>query len=372
MNRTALHAEHLKAGAKMTEFHGWDMPLYYTSILDEHKAVRHAVGIFDISHMGQVLVSGAGALDALNALVVSDLEKVGEGRACYTLLTNEHGGIVDDIIIYRVGMDEYLVIINCGNREKDTQWLRAHARGSVSMQSISEGRSIVAIQGPQAASLLDEVLRATVSSLGRFDVQALPKFGPRVWISRTGYTGSDGFEVFAPNDVAVRLWQDLLARGQSRGIKPIGLGARDTLRLEAGLRLYGTDMDDAATPYDAGLGWTVAIHKPSFLGKSALVEQKAKGPARHFIGFTMGEGPVPRHGCLIMSNGRQVGAVTSGTFSAELKSSIGMGYVEAASAAPGTALSITIRNRAYPAAVVKLPFWKSASASAAQPAHAAS
>ncbi len=357
MSRTALYAEHLALGAKMTDFHGWDMPLYYTSILDEHAAVRHAVGLFDISHMGQVLLGGPGILEMLNELVVSDLEKVGEGRACYTLITNERGGIVDDIIVYRVGPQEYLVIINCGNREKDVQWFRAHATSAGQIQAVSDGRCIIAVQGPRAAALVDEVFQMTVSSLGRFDIQALPKFGPHVWIARTGYTGSDGFELFAPDHVAVRVWGQFLEHGQPRGIKPIGLGARDTLRLEAGLRLYGTDMDDATTPYEVGLGWTVAIHKSSFLGKTALLEQQAKGLSRKFIGFELGEGPVPRQGCALMYQDRQVGVVTSGTFSPELKKSIGMGYVEPALATTGASLGVMIRNRVMPATVVKLPFW---------------
>ena len=371
MNKTALHPEHLKLGAKMTEFHGWDMPLYYTSILEEHHSVRAAVGVFDISHMGQVWVRGPGACGTLNELVVSDLAQVGPGRACYTLLTNEQGGILDDLIIYRVGGQEYLVIVNCANREADAGWLAAHRRGEVEVRDISAGRSIVAVQGPHASRLLDEVVGTRVSGLGRFDVVPLPGLGEWVWVARTGYTGSDGFEVFLPDQPAVRLWRLLL----ERGAQPIGLGARDTLRLEAGLRLYGTDMDAATSPYEAGLGWTVAIHKPSFLGKGVLLPQREGRVARKFIGFEMGEGPVPRHGCAIVAEQRRVGTVTSGTFSATLNKPIGMGYVEPACAAPGTQLSIEIRARPYPAVVVKLPFVRAqeqASAAAGSPTPLAS
>lgn len=365
MNRTALHPEHLKLGAKMTDFHGWDMPLYYTSILEEHASVRTAVGLFDISHMGQVWVSGPSALDSLNELVVSDVANVGQGRACYTMLVNEQAKILDDIILYRLTEREFLVIINCANRERDVAWLKSHAKPGTEVRHISQGRSILAVQGPKSAELFAAVLDAAVSGLGRFGVLPAPELGAQCWVARTGYTGSDGFECFLPDAQAVRLWQRLLEKGADLGARPVGLGARDTLRLEAGLRLYGTDMDDTTTPYEAGLGWTVAIHKPSFLGQHVLVQQKANGVARSLVGFEMSHGPVPRHGCGLWANpadsgagGRQVGQVTSGTFSPVLSKPIGMGYVEAALAKPGTALEVDIRLKRHPATVVKMPFWR--------------
>jgi len=358
MNQTALHPKHLKLGAKMTEFHGWDMPLYYTSILEEHASVRTAVGLFDISHMGQVRVSGGSALETLNGLVVSDVANVGQGRACYTMLVNERGGIVDDVIVYRLGPQEFLVIINCANRDQDVAWLTSHARSGTDVRPMSQGRSILAVQGPKSAELLDAALDTKVSSLGRFDIVPVRERGSPCWIARTGYTGSDGFEAFVPDAQAVRLWEKLLDKGAAIGARPVGLGARDTLRLEAGLRLYGIDMDETTTPYEAGLGWTVAIHKAFFLGKDALVQQKANGVARSLIGFEMTQGPVPRHGCGLFVDGRQVGSVTSGTFSPTLNKPIGMGYVESALATPGTALEVDIRLKRHPATVVKMPFWR--------------
>jgi aminomethyltransferase len=355
IQKTALHDEHLRLGAKMTDFHGWDMPLYYTSILDEHTSVRVAVGIFDISHMGQVWVSGPGALQALNELVVSDLSQVGLGRACYTLLTNERGGIVDDLIIYRTGGQDFLVIVNCANRGKDVDWITQHVRAQVDIKDISAGRAILAIQGPKVVALLEGILGTSVSGLGRFSAIPLSGWGHRAWIARTGYTGSDGFELFLEDAHARKLWQRCLASGMC---KPVGLGARDTLRLEAGLRLYGTDMDDDTSPYEADLGWTVAINKPSFIGKDVLVKQKASGVSRKMAGFELPEGPVPRSGCALMAGGRQVGSVTSGTFSLMLKKPIGVGYVEPASAAVGTTLGVAIRSKEFPATVVKLPFWR--------------
>ena len=366
MQKTALHDKHVKLGAKMTDFHGWDMPLYYQSILDEHAAVRQAAGLFDISHMGQVLVSGAGALETLNALVVSDVAQVGVGRACYTMLTNEQGGIVDDLIIYRVGALEYLVIINCGNRAIDVEWITRRATPQTGIEPISDGRAILALQGPQAAAVMSDSLGGVdVKRLGRFDLMAVEALGSRGWLARTGYTGSDGFEVFCDDAHAVRLWSRLLAppsagleRGRTLGVLPAGLGARDTLRLEAGLRLYGTDMSDSTTPYEADLGWTVAVNKPFFLGKDALARQKASGVAKKLVGFELAGGPVPRHDCQITAGGRPLGAVTSGTFSIMLGKPIGMGYIEAAAAKPGTAIQVVIRAKAYPATIVKMPFWR--------------
>jgi len=358
MNRTALYPEHLKRGAKMTEFHGWEMPLYYTSVLEEHRGVRTAVGIFDVSHMGQILVTGPGALPTLNTLLVSDVAEVGDGRACYSLFVNEQGCILDDVIVFHLGPRDYLVVVNCANRAKDYEWLLGHRRGTTKIRNISAGRSIVAIQGPNAAPVLDEVLETNVSGLARFGLAPLRTMGEQAWISRTGYTGSDGFEAFLSDPHAVRLWHRLLERGRAYDVQPVGLGARDTLRLEAGLRLCGTDMDETTSPYEADLGWAVAINKTSFIGKAVLSQQKVQGVARRLIGFELQAGPVPRHGCAILVNGRQIGTVTSGTFSPCLNRPIGMGYVETTFARPGTTLEIAIRTQVHPATIVKLPFWR--------------
>jgi len=364
LQRTSLYPEHRRLGAKMTPFNGWEMPLYYSSILDEHKSVRTAAGLFDVSHMGQVFVRGSGALETLNALCVSDIAQVAPGRACYTMLLQERGGILDDIIVFRVGEQDYLVVINCANRVKDVAWIQVHRRGSVEIDDRSSERAILAIQGPQAAALLQRVLQTEVNALGRFDIAPLPAFGRQAWIARTGYTGSDGFEIFAPNQAAVTLWPRILGDAGS-GIQPVGLGARDTLRLEAGLRLCGTDMDETTTPLEADLGWTVAFGKASFIGKDALVAQKAAGVPRRLVGFTLEQGPVPRHGCPILVGGRELGAVTSGTFSLMLSKPIGMGYVDRTVAGAGTAIDIVVRSKSYPATIVKLPFWRMAPSSSA-------
>jgi len=250
------------------------------------------------------------------------------------------------------------VIVNCANRAKDVAWFAAHRRGQVTIDDISTGRSILAIQGPKAAPLLDAVFEMRVSGLGRFDMVPLRGLGPRAWIARTGYTGSDGFEVFLPDAQAVRLWQRVREEGGSFGVRPIGLGARDTLRLEAGLRLYGADLDETTSPFEADLGWTVAMNKPAFIGREALLKQKGHGVSRRLVGFELAQGPVPRHGCALLAGGRQAGTVTSGTFSLLLNKPIGMGYVEADLAKPGTELLVSVRAKQYPATVVKLPFWR--------------
>ena len=358
MNKTAFHDRHLQLGAKMTDFHGWDMPLYYTSILEEHKAVRQALGVFDISHMGQVLVTGPDAQATLNHLMVSDLTQVGEGRACYTLMLNESGGILDDLIIYRTGEQAYLVIVNCGNRSSDVEWLTAHAQGQTAVTNISDGRSILAVQGPLASRVLEHLLDAKVAGLGRFSAAPIRHMGPEACIARTGYTGGDGFELFLPDSHAKRVWDLVLTTAKPLGAQPAGLGARDTLRVEAGLRLYGSDMDAAASPFEAGLDWTVAMNKPEFIGKAALEKQKREGLTRRFVGFELSQGPMPRPGTELTLDGRKAGIVTSGTFSPILNRPIGMGYVEPSLAKPGTALTLTVRAQRHIVTVVKLPFWK--------------
>ncbi|MBI4341183.1 MAG: glycine cleavage system aminomethyltransferase GcvT [Candidatus Omnitrophica bacterium] len=363
MQKTALYERHRQLGAKMTDFHGWEMPLYYTSILEEHKAVREALGLFDISHMGQVLVTGPDAVTTLNHLVVSDMTQVGKERACYTLMLNERGGIVDDLILYRLGEAEWLVIVNCATHAADVEWLTGHAQGGTTVADISEGRAILAVQGPRASRVLEEILDAKVAGLGRFAIAPIRTMGPDACIARTGYTGGAGFELFVPNAHAKRVWDAVLTMAKPLGALPIGLGARDTLRVEAGLRLYGTDMDAQTSPIEAGLDWTVAWNKTAFLGREALLRQQREGVARKFVGFEMSQGPVPRAGLELAAvsgkaAGLKVGAVTSGTYSPILNKPLGMGYVEPAYAAVGTPLAMTVRNQRHTGTVVKLPFWK--------------
>jgi aminomethyltransferase len=361
MQKTALNDRHRGLGAKMTDFHGWEMPLFYTSILEEHKAVRQGLGIFDISHMGQVLVTGPDAMRTLNQLMTSDFSQVAEGRACYTLMLNEAGGIVDDLIVYRIGPQDYLDIVNCGNRTTDVEWLQARKLGNTTVTDISQGRCIVAVQGPLACRVLEQLLDARVTSLVRFGIAPIRTMGPDACIARTGYTGGDGFELFVPEAHAKRVWDLVLSSAKALGASPCGLGARDTLRLEAGLRLYGTDMDDQTTPWEVGLDWTVAMAKADFMGRQAIERKRAQPASRKFVGFELSQGPVPRTGMELSAPGagsKRAGVVTSGTFSPILNKAIGMGYVEPAFGAPGTALELAVRSQRYAATVVKLPFWK--------------
>jgi len=365
MIKTALHARHRALNAKMTDFHGWEMPLYYTSIIEEHKAVRQALGIFDISHMGQVLVKGPDALQTLNEVMVSDISQVAEGRACYTLMLNASGGILDDVIVYRIGASDYLIVVNCANRDSDVAWLTEHRGGGTTVSDISQGRSILAVQGPRAAHLLEQLLDARVMGLDRFGIAPIRTMGPEACIARTGYTGGDGFELLVADQHALKLWDAVLSSSVAQGGLPVGLGARDTLRIEAGLRLCGTDMDTTTTPDEAGLSWTVAMHKSGFIGKEALLKRRDAGATKRFIGFELGAGPVPRTGFELSAKGagaegetRPVGTVTSGTFSPMLRKPLGMGYVEPEYGDVGTELEMTVRGVRHVATVVKLPFWK--------------
>ncbi len=359
LNRTALYQKHRDLNAKMTDFNGWEMPLYYTSILEEHQNVREHLGVFDTSHMGQFVVEGNDAQSFLNRLMVSDVTQVPVGRACYTLMLNERGGIIDDLIIYRLGETVFMVVVNCGTRAGDLEWMQQHVQGDVSVKDISQGRSLLAVQGPNADRVLEQLLDTKVSGLGRFEVAPIRTMGSMSCIARTGYTGGDGFELFVPDKDAMKLWDMILNTADISGAAPTGLGARDTLRLEAGLRLYGSDMDQDTTPYEAGLGWTVAIQKEAeFIGKSVLVKQKEQGVKRKLVGLQLDRGPVPRHGCALLKDDRTIGTITSGTFSPALKRPVGMGYVETEYATPGTVLSVEVRNQKHAVEVVKLPFWK--------------
>lgn len=358
LKRTSLYAKHRGLNAKMTDFNGWEMPLYYTSILEEHQLVREKLGIFDTSHMGQFVVEGADAQSFLNRILVSDLSQVGVGRACYSLMLNEKGGILDDLIAYRLGEQVFLVVVNCATKEKDWHWMNRQIDGDVTLKDISEGRSLLAVQGPGADRVLEQLLDTKVSGLGRFCVAPIRTMGSMSCIARTGYTGGDGFELFLPDKDAVRLWDMILATNSASGVVPAGLGARDTLRLEAGLRLYGNDMNEETTPFEAGLGWTVAINKDNFVGKDALLEQQSAGVTKKLVGLQAERGPVPRHGCPLLKDNKTVGEVTSGTFSPALKRPIGMAYVSVELAKPGTQLTIEVRNQKYAVEVVPLPFWK--------------
>lgn len=342
----------------MVPFAGWEMPVQYSGIIQEHRAVRSRVGLFDVSHMGEILVEGPGALPLLQRLVTNDVAQLAVGRGLYTPMCYPHGGIVDDLTVFRVAPIRYLLVVNAATTAKDLAWLEEH-RGEVTVRDISREMALLALQGPAAARVLGALTTAPVAEMHPFDV--LPQAevaGRRVFLSRTGYTGEDGFEIGPAWDDASHVWHALLDAGGVAGLVPVGLGARDTLRLEAGYMLYGSDIDETTSPLEAPLGWTVKWDKGDFIGREALISQRERGPERRLVGLTVEGRAVARPGCVILHDGQPVGRVTSGTFSPTLRVSIALGYILRPLAARGTVVSVEIRGRRVPARVTRLPFYR--------------
>ena len=362
LKHTPLHAEHVRAGGKMVEFAGYEMPIQYpTGIVAEHRAVRTNAGLFDLSHMGEFFFTGDAAGAAIDRLVSSDIAGLAVGQARYGLLTNEKGTIVDDVIVYRLADHEYLMVVNAANVGKDLAHVRTHLPAGVGVDDRSDETALIAIQGPRAATILSsvtdlEVREQSIESLPPFGVTRARVAGSRAIVARTGYTGEDGFEVFVDNDRAAQVWSRLLAAGGSTGIIPIGLGARDTLRLEARFSLYGNDIDETTGPIEAGLGWTTKLDK-EFVGRDVIAAAKQQGPARRIVGLEV-TGGVARQGHEVTKDGAVVGQVTSGTFGPTVQKNIALAYVPTALTKVGTDLAVRIRDHDIPAKVVKTPFYK--------------
>ena len=355
-SRTPLYDAHLRAGARMVEFAGWEMPVQYAGLLAEHQAVRTGVGLFDVSHMGEVVFRGPKALAALQAVFTNDLSKVADGQAQYGCLCRESGGIVDDVVVYRRGAEDLLVCVNAGNRQKDYEWLAAHA-GGADVKNESDEWAQLALQGPKAAQLLQRLCDQNLSLVGTYRFVSGAVAGVPCLVARTGYTGEDGFELFCKADQGPRLWDALLEAGRPEQLQPCGLGCRDSLRLEMAYRLYGSDMDDDATPLEAGLGWVVKFDKGDFVGRAALLRQREAGLSRKLVGFQLTQAGIARHGYPVVQDGRPVGVVTSGTRSPTLGTSIGLAYVPPALAAEGSTFAVDVRGRPVAATVVKTPFY---------------
>ncbi len=359
--RTPLYDEHVALGAKMVPFAGWEMPIQYpTGIVTEHRAVRSAAGLFDLSHMGEVYLRGPKAVAAVDRLMSSDIAGLSVGQARYGLLCNERGTIVDDVIAYHVEPETILIVVNASNREKDVAHMRAHLSADVDFEDASMDTALIAVQGPRAPVILAavtdlEVREATIEDLPPFGVTGARVAGARAWVARTGYTGEDGFEVFVPWERAVGPWSRLMAAGEALGLTPTGLGARDTLRLESRYSLYGNEIDETTDPIEAGLSWTCKLDK-DFVGRDAIAAVKQKGPSRRIVGLVV-EGGVARHGHPVAKDGRDVGIVTSGTFGPTVAKNIALAYVPTALAKVGTELTVRIRDREIPARVVKTPFY---------------
>jgi len=352
--RTPLHDRHVALGARMVPFAGYAMPVQYRSILEEHAAVRERAGLFDVSHMGQIHFRGAGARASLDLLLTRSVEKLRPGRVRYALLCNQQGGVVDDVTVYRSGQDEFFLCVNAANVEKDFAWCRRFAEGA-EIEDASARTGLLALQGPASSQVLCDLADPAVAELRRFHFLETPVAGVPALVSRTGYTGSDGFELYLPAEGTGEVWDALLSKGEARGLQPAGLGARDTLRLEAALPLYGHELDDHTTPLEAGLDRFVR-GGGGFLGCEALERQAASGPERRLVGFRVEGRGIAREGHAIYHDGREVGRVTSGAPSPTLGVAIGLGYVPRALAAPGSRLEIEVRGRALPAIVVETPF----------------
>ncbi len=378
MKRTPLYAAHQRLGGKLIEFGGWEMPVQYVGIVEEHLAVRQAAGLFDISHMGEILVRGPGAEAFLNWALTNDLRKLAAGQGQYTLMCNERGGVVDDLYAYHLAPWEYLLIVNASRIEADAAWLEKQLaafprRGEVTLENTSEATGALAVQGPRVAEFMEHCFPgpssggtsvARVTALQKNQVAGFSHAGARIWISRTGYTGEDGFEVVAPGGLIEEIWNQLLAAGYKHGLKPAGLGARDTLRTEMCYPLYGHELDEDTTPMEAGLGFFVALDKEDFIGRPVLFEQKANGTARKLVAFKMtGKSAPPRPHYAIWNAGpgaAKLGEVVSGTQSPSLGIGIGLGYVPPQFAQADLAIEIEIRGKRAPAVLVRKPIYRKA------------
>ncbi|HEX6140546.1 MAG TPA: glycine cleavage system aminomethyltransferase GcvT [Candidatus Limnocylindria bacterium] len=360
LKRTPLHDVHVALGARMVPFAGWEMPVQYSGIVEEHRTVRSAIGLFDLSHMGEIAVSGPEALAFTRYAVVSDPGSLEPGQAQYSMLCADDGGIIDDLIVYRTD-DGYLIVCNAGNHDavlahlKD---LRNHGDFDATIEDRSDRTALIAPQGPGAAALLAPLTGLDLASLGYYRSTRGDVAGVECLVARTGYTGEDGFELFCDARRAARLWEALLAAGVPRGLKPAGLGARDTLRLEAGMPLYGNELSLEVNPYEANLGRVVKLEKGEFVGRAALASVQQAGPARKLVGLVMRDNAVARHGYPILVEGQEAGVVTSGTASPTLGERIAMAYVPVQAAGVGNEVEVVVRERPYRAEQVKLPFYR--------------
>lgn len=356
--RTPLFECHQRAGGRLVPFAGWEMPVQYSGVVDEHRAVREAVGLFDVSHMGEVELRGPRALEVVERIVTNQVAKIADSQAVYTVMCRPDGGIVDDLVVYRFSPERIFICVNASNREKDFEWMKAEARGDCEVVNLSDEYAQIAVQGPKAAALVGRLTKAPLEGIKRYWFTSGEVAGKGAIIARTGYTGEDGFELYVASSDGPAIWEALLEAGQELGVKPAGLGARDSLRLEMCYPLYGNDIDDTTNPLEAGLGWVVKLQKGDFVGKAALEAVKAAGLSRKLVGFEMTGRGIARHGYPVLKDGERVGLVTSGTQAPSLDKAVGLAYVPAALAEPGTSIDVEIRGKPVAAQVVPKPFLK--------------
>lgn len=360
LKRTPLYEQHRTLGARLVEFSGWEMPVQYSGILQEHQAVRTRAGLFDVSHMGEFKVEGAGALAFLQHLVPNDVSRLALGQALYTQLCRPDGNTLDDLLIYHLDEHNYMLVVNAGNIENDLAWVQqqAEAFADVTITDQSDTIGLLALQGPAAQSILQPLTGVDLAVIGYYHFTTGAVDGIHCIISRTGYTGEDGFELYCPAKDTVKLWNDLLAAGKPHGLLPAGLGARDTLRLEAGYCLYGHELDEQTNPLEARLGWTVKFNKGDFIGRDVLLAVKQQGPQRLLSGIELLDRGIPRGGYAIYSNDQQIGTLTSGAPGPTVGKNIGLGYITASHATIGQEVQIDIRGKRVAARIVAVPFYK--------------
>jgi aminomethyltransferase len=354
VRKTALYEQHVALGARIVDFAGWAMPMSYSGIVGEHRRVRSTVGLFDVSHMGEFIVSGPGALSALERLTVNRVSSIADGRIQYTAMCYDNGGFVDDLLIYAMP-EGYMLVVNAANRDKDLEWVRGNLTGDARVEDISDATALVALQGPSSEPVMAKLTPADLSTLRYYNWVPADVAGRKTILSRTGYTGEDGFEVYCDPSDATTIWGALLEAGAGVDIEPVGLGARDTLRLEMGYSLYGSEMDETRTPPEAGLMWITKLAKGDFIGRDAIERRVEEGVAERILGFELTARGVPRPGHRIMLGDTEVGRVTSGTFSPSLELGIGLGYVRSD---VDDGFSIEIRDRRMEARAVALPFYR--------------
>lgn len=359
LHHTPLHRVHVEAGARMVEFVGWHMPVQYTGVVDEHLAVRTRAGVFDVSHMGEIAVRGPEALPFLQHITCNDVARLVPGRIHYNALMTPNGAFVDDLLVYELAKDDYLLVVNAANAPKDVAWVADQARRfDVSVRDVSANWFQIALQGPRSLEILSPLTPADLASMKYYAFAESAVDGVPCIVSRTGYTGEDGFEIYGPPAEAERVWYALLGSGAPHGLVPVGLGARDTLRLEAKMALYGNDIDDTTTVLEADLGWIVKLEKGPFIGSDVLARQKERGVERKLVGFETEGRAVARHAYPAARDGRTVGAVTSGSYAPFLKKNVGLVYLPKGMWEPGTRFEVEIRGRLEPAIVVPTPFYK--------------
>lgn len=359
MKNTALSETHIALGAKIVPFAGYNMPVSYEGVNIEHETVRKSVGVFDVSHMGEFLITGPNALELIQKVTSNDASKLIDGKAQYSCLPNDKGGIVDDLIVYKIQDEKYLLVVNASNIEKDWKWIQSHNTMNADMRDLSEDYSLLAIQGPKAAEAMQSLTSVDLSAMKFYTFEVADFAGiDNVIISATGYTGSGGFEIYCKNSEVQQVWDQVLKAGESYGIKPIGLAARDTLRLEMGYCLYGNDINDETSPISAGLGWITKFTK-DFINSENLAKEKELGSPSKLVGFELEGKGIPRHGYdIVNEEGKKIGIVTSGTMSPSLGKGIGMGYVPTELATADSKIYIQVRKKSIPATVVKFPFYK--------------